>query len=211
MHIGQMLLANGTITQEQLEQALALQEEVGGHLGHILVKLGFVEERMLTEFLAKQLDKPVYWLDDPVEAPECLKLFAPQMLRQYMALPLKKEMGSVLIAMADPEDFAAVDTLRMQCGMAVETVLAPQSRIFELLDEWTRGTNEEKFETKDEKQEKKHRHGLSGLVNELKGDSAAGDDAAPKLWSQQPTRELLLRVTATLIQKGLLDERDLAD
>ncbi len=226
MHIGQMLLENGTITQEQLAAALQCQNEIGGQVGHILVKLGFVDEKLMTEFLAKNLDKKIMWLDGVCADADCMKLFPFEVLRKAMAFPISKQMGTVVIAMADPTDFAAVDELRIHSGVTVETVLAPQSRILELLDEWSRQvqidnevledpaelTEDDLEDLSEEDMDKKnHRHGLSDLVSELKRDVSGEEEDTSRLWSELPTRELLLRMAAVLIQKGILNESDLQD
>lgn len=54
MRIGEMLLAENVITQEQLNEALVVQERDGGRLGVILVKLGYVESKILADYLARQ-------------------------------------------------------------------------------------------------------------------------------------------------------------
>lgn len=54
MLIGEMLLAGGDITAEQLKEALELQEKEGGRLGVILVRLGFVTESIIASYLARQ-------------------------------------------------------------------------------------------------------------------------------------------------------------
>lgn len=54
MRIGEMLLAENVITRDQLDEALKVQERDGGRLGVILVKLGFVESKVLADYLARQ-------------------------------------------------------------------------------------------------------------------------------------------------------------
>ena len=67
--LGQILLKEGLITQTQLEEALKIQEKVNTRLGRVLVKLGYVENKTISECLARQLNLPVVNIKDH-EIPE---------------------------------------------------------------------------------------------------------------------------------------------
>ncbi|TAL33741.1 MAG: hypothetical protein EPN93_13315 [Spirochaetes bacterium] len=57
--LGEMLLESGEITQEQLNEALAIQKKEGGLMGIILVNLGYISEKQLVNYLALQAEKVV--------------------------------------------------------------------------------------------------------------------------------------------------------
>ncbi len=57
--LGEMLLESGDITQEQLNEALAIQKKEGGLMGIILVNLGYISEKQLVNYLALQAEKVV--------------------------------------------------------------------------------------------------------------------------------------------------------
>jgi hypothetical protein len=57
--LGEMLLENGEITRQQLDEALEVQKKEGGLLGIILVNLGYIGEQSLVKYLAVQAERVV--------------------------------------------------------------------------------------------------------------------------------------------------------
>jgi general secretion pathway protein E len=64
--IGELLIAQGLISEGELQRALEFQQRLGGRLGAILVRIGSISEDVLLTHLAKQLDLPVF---DPQQIP----------------------------------------------------------------------------------------------------------------------------------------------
>ncbi|MBU4321205.1 MAG: type IV-A pilus assembly ATPase PilB [Nitrospinae bacterium] len=127
--LGQILIASGVITEEQLNEALKLQKRGGGRLGTNLVKLGHLTEDKLVTFLSKQygmsaIDLAEYKIDSSV-----LKLITADMAKKYMIMPLTRTGATLTVAMADPSNVFAVDDIKFMTGYNVEVVIATESAL----------------------------------------------------------------------------------
>lgn len=121
--LGYRLMEKGLITAEQLREALRVQSRTGEKLGRVLVRLGMVEEEVIAGFLNTGRAE-ISTLD-----PALLKLIPEQVVRRCKALPLKKEEGRLVVAMADPADLAAVDDIRFFAGCDIEPVPTAEEEI----------------------------------------------------------------------------------
>ncbi|MGB6361645.1 MAG: type II secretion system protein GspE, partial [Thermoanaerobaculia bacterium] len=100
--IGELLVKAGKITQEQLQDALTAQQKEGGRLGTHLVKLGFIEDEELVEFLSQRYGVPAINLNE-VEVDEgIIKIIPPDVARKYTIIPVSKAGAKLTIAMVDP-------------------------------------------------------------------------------------------------------------
>ncbi len=127
--LGEILVSNGLITDEQLEEALGYQKVNKKRLGETLVELGFVSDREINETLAKKLDvefieSPLYLVDDTVA-----RLIPESMARKYKIVGLGLRSGSLTIATTDPLDFEAIEDVAMITGLNVKTVISFESEI----------------------------------------------------------------------------------
>ena len=127
--LGQILIASGVITEEQLNEALKLQKKGGGRLGTNLVKLGHITEDKLVMFLSKQygmsaIDLAEYKIDTAV-----LKLITSDMAKKHMIMPLTRIGATLTVAMADPSNVFAVDDIKFMTGYNVEVVIATESAL----------------------------------------------------------------------------------
>ncbi|MGD9495054.1 MAG: GspE/PulE family protein [Armatimonadota bacterium] len=133
--IGQMLIEKGLVTDEQLEQALAAQEQSTQRIGEILMDLGFVEEKPLYETLAEQMNIGYIDLASAKVNPDVATLISQDVAKRYMVLPVDRgEAGTIRVAMAEPTDVMALDDLKMRLQVQVEPLLAPASRIEGVID-----------------------------------------------------------------------------
>ncbi len=130
-----MLIEKGHITDEQLEQALAAQEDSTQLIGEILMDLGFVEEEALYRTLAEQLNVGYVDLDKTKVDPNVAHLITQDVATRYMALPVDRgERGTIRVAMKEPTDVIALDDLKMRLQVQVEPMLAPPSKIEQLIE-----------------------------------------------------------------------------
>ncbi|MCX7121081.1 MAG: GspE/PulE family protein [Gammaproteobacteria bacterium] len=112
VRLGEMLIAQGIITDEQLQQAIFQQKNSGEKIGQALVSLGFITEKQFLDFFAKQLNIPFYDLKlYTVDAEIALQL-SESYARLYHAIILKKQDSGLLVGMTDPLDVSAIDKLR---------------------------------------------------------------------------------------------------
>ncbi|PYO66154.1 MAG: type II secretion system protein GspE, partial [Gemmatimonadetes bacterium] len=107
--LGDILVREGLITLEQLKKALQEQKSSGMRLGYTLVKLGFVEETEVTKCLARQYRMPAVDLTRFEVDPKILKLLPPDIATKHTVLPLKREGRTLTVAIADPNNVAAIE------------------------------------------------------------------------------------------------------
>jgi type IV pilus assembly protein PilB len=127
--LGELLVSSGTISQKQLGDALALQKKEGGRLGSNLVKLGFVGEEKLTDFLSKHFGVPSVNLDRIEVDENVIKIIPADVARKYTILPISKAGAKLTIAMLDPTNVFAMDDIKFMTGYNVEPVVAAESAL----------------------------------------------------------------------------------
>lgn len=128
--LGDLLVQEKVITEEQLQEALALQEqEPEKRLGALLLDRGWVTQNELIHVLGKQLNLPFADLNNYKTDPACLSLVPEEMIRKYHAIPLRRQNEKLLVAMLDPLDVIAQDDISTACGLAVQPVLARKDDI----------------------------------------------------------------------------------
>lgn len=130
IRIGDLLLENGLITQEQLQDGLAKQKEDPGlRLGDALIMLGHVQEHDFLEVLAKRLNVP--FIENPIYSVdyEAIQLVPEEVVRKYTALPLYYKNNALTVVTSDPLDFYGIEDIHIITGLNVETVLAGKKEI----------------------------------------------------------------------------------
>jgi type IV pilus assembly protein PilB len=127
--IGDILVSEGKITPEQLEEALALQREDRREIGKILLSLGYVKEVDLAKALARRLRLDYVELTEKDVDRAATSLVDQKVLRRHGAMPMRVENGRLVVAMADPNNFYALEDLRMLSGYPITPVVALESEI----------------------------------------------------------------------------------
>src|SRR6266849_8706106 len=113
-------MAAGALTQAQLDLALREQKRKGGLLGPILVQLGLVTPELLSEFLAKEAEPETVQLHRLAIDPSVLKLVPLELARRFRAMPVSRNGHSLTVALADPFNVVAIDTLHEVTGLNIE-------------------------------------------------------------------------------------------
>jgi type IV pilus assembly protein PilB len=121
--IGDLLVREGLITQEQLVQALADSRSGGTRVGYSLIKLGFIPEDELTRMLARQYRVPAVDLGRVTIDPRILKLVPPELAVKHLLLPLRRIGRTLTVAMANPTDAGALDDLKFITRHDIEPVI----------------------------------------------------------------------------------------
>jgi type IV pilus assembly protein PilB len=127
--LGQVLLDEGLIDDEQLARALNAQRTSAAQLGAILVNHGAVAEDHLILVLGKHLDTPVADLKHMQVDAEVARLVPEDFARRNLVLPLRRENGHLAVAMGDPSNVPLLNDLRLITGMAVIPNIAGPSDI----------------------------------------------------------------------------------
>ena len=128
-HLGTVLLEEGLITEDVLDQAIAATVEKDQPLGRVLVDGGFLPEADLVRALARHIGIEFVDLAAITIDPAAAALIPESLARRYAALPIGFEEDSLVIAMADPGNVLAVDDIRAISGMEVITRVATRSDV----------------------------------------------------------------------------------
>jgi len=144
--LGDLLVKEKVITQEQLDRALTEQKRNGSRLGSVLVKLGYVSDEDVTNFLSRQYGVPAINLAYFDIDPSVVKLIPPETARRYQILPLSRVGASLTIAMVDPTNVFAMDDIKFMTGFNIEPVVASETAILQGIDKAYGDTHEEDLE-----------------------------------------------------------------
>jgi type IV pilus assembly protein PilB len=144
--LGDLLVKEKIITPEQLEQANKVQKEQSCRLGSALVKLGFLTDEDVTNFLSRQYGVPAINLSYFEIDPAVVKLIPFETAKRYQILPLSRVGASLTIAMVDPTNVFAMDDIKFMTGFNIEPVVASESSILAGIDKAYGATKEEDLE-----------------------------------------------------------------
>ncbi len=131
--LGELLVKAGLITQEQLETAMSVQNKDGGRLGHTLIKLKYVSEDEITQFLSKQYGVPAINLAKLNIDGSVVKLVPSDVAQKYEVLPVSRQGATLTLAMVDPTNVFAMDDIKFMTGYNVEPVVASEMAVKEAI------------------------------------------------------------------------------
>ena len=138
--LGQILISEGILSEDQLRIALLEQMKCNQPIGKLLVSLGFVTEATLRQALSESLGKQSIDLRNAVVDPLALKLVPRELAKRHHLLPLDYEAPSrrLTLALADINDIVGLDRVRAQLeeGTEIETLLAGESEIDHAIDQY---------------------------------------------------------------------------
>lgn len=132
IRIGDVLIAAGAITEEQLQEALDYQKENGGKLGNVLVELGFISDQILITLLTQQLGIDYISLKGAKIEDSVVHLVPEPMIAKYRVMPVEIDPDNpniLKVAMSDPQDLDAIDDISLVTNLQVEPMLANESDI----------------------------------------------------------------------------------
>ncbi|MEE8201782.1 MAG: type IV-A pilus assembly ATPase PilB [Candidatus Acidoferrales bacterium] len=129
--LGEILVKEKLLTQEQLRQALEHQKKNGGRLGAALVKLGMIGDEEITGVLSRQYGVPAINLSYYEVDPSVVKLVPQETAVRYQVVPLSRVGSTLTIAMVDPTHVFAMDDIKFMTGLKVEPVVASENAIME--------------------------------------------------------------------------------
>ena len=127
--LGEILVKENLISQEQLQQAIEQQKDEGGRLGAALVKLGFISDDEITGVLSRQYGVPAINLSYYEVDPGVVKLVPQETAVRYQVVPLSRVGSTLTIAMVDPTNVFAMDDIKFMTGLNVEPVVASETSI----------------------------------------------------------------------------------
>jgi type IV pilus assembly protein PilB len=122
------------VHEGMIQEALAVQREEGGQIGQILVKLGHLDEATLQQGLARQAGLETVDLANVQITPELLETVDAETARIFNVLPIRRENGKLVVAVANPQNTTVLDDLRFMTGGEVEGVIAPEAEVRQLVE-----------------------------------------------------------------------------
>ena len=131
IRLGELLVRAGVIDEMKLKAALAEQHRWGGRLGKILVDMNYVSEDLLVKALSKQLGVPRADLSRVSVPRNVMTLVSPEFAEQNGLCPVSYDEARrvLVVATSDPTNVTALDELRFQTGLRIETALAGDHEI----------------------------------------------------------------------------------
>jgi len=153
VRLGDVLVAQKTISQEQLRLALEEQKRSGRKLGRALVDLGFVTEEMIAQALGRQLNLRFVNLKQYNFNRATVMKLPEAAARRFRALALEERGAAMLVGMADPTDLFAYDELTRLLKKDIEAAVVAEGDVLLALDQVYRRTEEIAGHAKDLEQD----------------------------------------------------------
>ena len=143
MRLGDLLVQEQIISDDQLQLALQQQRQTGRKLGTTLIDLGFISEVQLLQFLARQLDVPFCDLNSLTIDASAVTLLPEVQARRYRALAVNLSDDKVTVAMSDPADLSALDAIAaLLSPREMVLAVAREGQLLEYFDRLYRRTRE---------------------------------------------------------------------
>ncbi|GAB7023340.1 GspE/PulE family protein [Salidesulfovibrio brasiliensis] len=125
--LGDLLTEAGVITEQQLQEALEGQKKSGLKLGQYIVQSGLMKESQLVDFLSQQLRIDKYQPDRFPFEEGIESLVSESLAVEFRLVPLAKRGHLLIVAMPDPMDLNALDTLEIATNLEVEPVICSEN------------------------------------------------------------------------------------
>ncbi len=194
--LGSMLVKAKLLTEDQLKKAMEFQKTVGGKLGAIIVKLGFVSDDVLTNFLAKQQDLPIVDLSNLVLPWNLVKRVPKALIEKHHVIPVAYKDNILTLAVSDPFDYEALEEIQLATNYRIEMHLASRESVNKAITDvlYTGpGSQSEKAISVDDL--------MKGLYE---ADKKAGKTAL------SPT-QIQKAIVSLLVEKGILTQKELQE
>jgi hypothetical protein len=130
--IGEILVDMRACTPQELQAALQTQSIFGGRLGTNLLELGIVDERQLAAALSRAHGIPCLEEGDEPDA-DALAAVPAELVERFGIVPIRSDDRHLRVAVIDPRDLASLDDLAFATGKKIETVVAPEARLWALM------------------------------------------------------------------------------
>lgn len=136
IRVGQMLVTEGHLTEEDLTKALARQKETRKKLGELLVDEQMVKESAVLDCLSKQLDLPTVQLRPGLIDPQVVDTIDKDLADRHVIIAMFKVNDTLTVAMAEPQALLVVDDLERSTGLKIQPVIALEANIKEFIKQY---------------------------------------------------------------------------
>jgi len=176
LRIGDILIAAGALTDEQLKKGLQQQKQKGIQIGKALIQLGYTTQEKIMEALSEQLEIPTIYLNTYHIDKSLLALINENYARTKKVLPLFKLNNTLTVAMVDPLDVFTIDELSQKLSLEIETAVCTEEELNSACDLYygTSGKVDEVFEFIQKEREGKESQEVQEIIT-----AETGADEAP--------------------------------
>jgi MSHA biogenesis protein MshE len=202
IRLGDLLIAQKVISQEQLKLGLEQQKKSGRRLGRVLIDLGFASEEEICEGVSRQLNIPYVNLKFFNLNEGLVRKLPEAQARRFRAVLLEERSGALLVGMADPTDLFAFDEVARLLKRDIQTAVVAEALLLQTIDRIYRRTDQ-----------------ISGLARELERDvgeayvdfgalgAGVGAEEAPVVKLLQSVFEDAVQVNASDVHIEPLENR----
>src|SRR5258706_4126514 len=202
IRLGDLLIAQKIISQEQLKIALKQQKKAGRRLGRVLVEKGFTSDEQICEAISRQLNVPYVNLKFYNFNNDLVRRLPEAQARRFRAVLLEDKRSAYLVGMADPTDLFAFDELGRLLKRDIEAAVVSEALLLQTVDRVYRRTEQ-----------------ISGLAKELERDlgdayidfgqlgAGVGAEDAPVVKMLQSVFEDAIQVNASDVHIEPLEDR----
>lgn len=135
--LGELLIKEGVITKDQLDEALKCHTFFGIKLGSSLIELGFIQEDVLVNLLSRKLGIPAVSHSEIFDVPtDVIDRLSPAVAEKFRVIPVRLENKRLYVAMSDPTDFKAQEELSFITGNIIVPLIAPEVHILQALEKY---------------------------------------------------------------------------
>ena len=133
--IGEWLIELGAVDEDSLHGALEIQRQKGGVIGQILIEQGLITPEVLIQALSAQHGMESVDLNQVEIDPEAVKMVSVSMAQVYRIVPISFVDNVLTIAMADPQNFNALDDLRFMLNCEIAATVAAEGQVMQFIEQ----------------------------------------------------------------------------
>lgn len=192
-------MAEGLISQEDLELAIQKHKELGGAepVARVLVSMGLVSERDRVRCLGKVWGIPFVEIAEVAPQLEALEVISPQVAKRFKCVPIERRADKLMVAMVNPLDIFVIDELRLTTGLEIEAMIAIEEDLLAAL------ANHYKVDIN-------VNDALAGVMKDFDGDVEITHDREDEL-SEAELREMgedapIIRLANLIVSQAIADK-----
>ena len=196
---GEHFVAEGLISQEDLELAIQKHKELGGGepVARVLVSMGLVSERDRVRCLGKVWGIPFVEIAEIAPQLEALEVISPQVAKRFKCVPIERRADKLMVAMVNPLDIFVIDELRLTTGLEIEAMIAIEEDLLAAL------ANHYKVDIN-------VNDALAGVMKDFDGDVEITHDREDEL-SEAELREMgedapIIRLANLIVSQAIADK-----
>jgi len=139
VNLGEELVKSNLLSQDQLQMAFQELKQSGGSLRSVLVKLDYINEENLLQFLSKLYHIPLLKLNGEQISDEILNLVPAQIAKKYLVLPVERNGPKLTVAVADPSNLILAEEIEFMTGYNVDMVLCTENALIQAIKKFYGG------------------------------------------------------------------------